>query len=102
AKPFQAFRKVLLPVIQSSVLAGAILSFTRSLGETGATIAIDPTVSTVPIYIVNLITDFTIHNNPDFVYQAAVSSITLTVICFVLMAALKHFTRRGLGGRRDD
>ena len=35
AKPFQAFRKVLLPVIQSSVLAGSILAFTRSLGRQG-------------------------------------------------------------------
>lgn len=102
AKPLQAFRKVLLPVIQSSVLAGAILSFTRSLGETGATIAIDPTISTVPIYIVNLISDFREFNNPDFVYQAAVASITLTVICFVLMASVKYFTRRSLGGRRND
>lgn len=102
AKPFQAFRKVLLPVIQSSVLAGAILAFTRSLGETGATIAIDPTINTVPIYIVNLINKFRDLNNPDYVYQAAVASITLTAVCFVMMVAVKYVTRRKLGGRGHD
>ncbi|MDD2533004.1 MAG: hypothetical protein PHX42_05675, partial [Candidatus Methanomethylophilaceae archaeon] len=70
--------------------------------ETGATIAIDPTINTVPIYIVNLINKFTEFNNPDYAYQAAVASITLTVVCFVLMVAVKYVTRRTLGGRRHD
>ena len=45
AKPFQAFYKILLPVIKTSVIAGAILAFTRSLGETGAT---SPEVRSIP------------------------------------------------------
>ncbi len=52
----QTFRRVLFPMIKASVLAGAIMAFTRSLGETGATIAVAGTsVNTAPVYIVDLI-----------------------------------------------
>lgn len=85
AKPFQAFRKVLLPIIKSSLLAGGILAFTRSLGETGATIAVSPGANTVPVYIVELI-------KTDQFYMAAISSIALILICFVLMFAVRHVT----------
>lgn len=83
AKPFQAFRKVLLPIIKSSLLAGGILAFTRSLGETGATIAVSPTANTVPVFIVGLI-------KTDQFYMAAISSIALILICFLLMFGLRH------------
>jgi len=86
AKPFQAFRKVLLPIIKSSLLAGAILAFTRSLGETGATIAVHPGANTVPVYIVGLI-------RSDQFYMAAMSSIALILISFLLMFGLRHVTR---------
>lgn len=87
AKPLQAFRKVLLPIIQSSVIAGGILAFTRSLGETGATKAIADSVITVPIYIVNFI------DSGEY-YPAAVSAIVLIVICFLMMFSVRFITRR--------
>lgn len=88
AKPFQSFSKILMPIIKSSILAGCILAFTRSLGETGATKAIDDTVTTVPIYIMNLI-------NGDMVSEAALCAILLVIICFVLMMAVRFITSRG-------
>ena len=90
AKPFQAFRKVLLPIIKSSVIAGGILAFTRSLGETGATVAISSTVMTAPVYIMSLVTAGKITG--DY-YAAAISSIILIVICFVLMFIVRRVTR---------
>lgn len=90
AKPFQAFRKVLLPIIKSSVIAGGILAFTRSLGETGATVAISSTVMTAPVYIMSLVTAGKITG--DY-YAAAISSIILIVICFVLMFVVRRVTR---------
>ncbi|MFA6803930.1 MAG: iron ABC transporter permease [Candidatus Methanomethylophilaceae archaeon] len=90
AKPFQAFRKVLLPIIKSSVIAGGILAFTRSLGETGATVAISSTVMTAPIYIMNLVKAGSITG--DY-YAAAISSIILIVICFILMFMVRRVTR---------
>ena len=90
AKPFRAFRAILLPIIKSSVVAGCIQAFTRSLGETGATLAISSDVSTVPIYITNLVSagDYT---------EAAMCSIVLIAICFILMMAVRMLTHRRQG-----
>lgn len=92
AKPFQAFRKVLFPIVKSAVIAGGILAFTRSLGETGATTAISDTVNTVPIYITHLVQD-------GAYTEAAMCSIVLIAICFVIMMALRVVTSRG--SKRD-
>ncbi len=94
AKPLQAFRKVLFPIIKSSILAGAILSFTRSLGETGATEAISGEVITIPIYIVNLIRDEGLY------YEGAIAAMMLIVVCFILMYGLKALINR-LGGKSN-
>lgn len=92
AKPFQAFRKVLFPIVKSAVIAGGILAFTRSLGETGATTAISDTVNTVPIYITHLVQD-------GAYTEAAMCSIVLIAICFIIMMALRIVTSRG--SKRD-
>lgn len=88
AKPFQAFTKVLMPIVKSSIIAGAILAFTRSLGETGATLAITNNIQTVPIYITNLI-------KGGLYSEAALCSIILILICFVFMFAVRMITHRG-------
>lgn len=93
AKPLQAFYRVLLPIIKSSVIAGCILAFTRSLGETGATIAISTDINTVPCYIVDLVKD-------KAYPEAAMCSIILIAVCFVLMFAVRMLTR-GRGERHD-
>ena len=92
AKPFQAFRKVLFPIIKSAVIAGGILAFTRSLGETGATTSISDTVNTVPIYITHLVED-------GLYTEAAMCSIVLILICFIIMFGLRAIT--GRRSRRD-
>ncbi|MDR1690452.1 MAG: ABC transporter permease subunit [Candidatus Methanoplasma sp.] len=88
AKPFQAFSKVLMPIIKSSIIAGAILAFTRSLGETGATVAISNSVKTVPVYIMDLI-------KVDNYSEAAFCSIILIAICFVFMFFVRVIINRG-------
>lgn len=90
AKPFQAFRKILMPIVKSSVIAGGILAFTRSLGETGATLAISNKVNTVPIYITELV-------QAHSYAEAAICSIILIVICFVLMMVVRALTHRRQG-----
>jgi thiamine transport system permease protein len=88
AKRLQAFRKVLFPMIKASVLAGAIMAFTRSLGETGATIAVaGNSVNTAPVYIVNLI-------KAEQFYMAALTCIVLIVVSFAFMLALRGITRK--------
>jgi thiamine transport system permease protein len=51
--PFTSFRRVTLPLMKYSVMAGAIIVFTRSLAETGATVALSTKLVTAPVLIVN-------------------------------------------------
>jgi len=55
AFPLRVFRKVTLPLTKYSLLSGAILVFTRSVDETGATSAVATTLKTAPILLVNWI-----------------------------------------------
>jgi thiamine transport system permease protein len=85
AKPFQAFRRVLYPLIKSSILAGSIMAFTRSLGETGATLAVVSDAKTVPVYIVNLVSE-------GSYYQAAMACIILIFVSYLAMLLLRYIT----------
>ena len=87
ANPFKTFRKITFPLIKPGIVAGTILSFTRSLGETGATISVVPKALTAPVYIVELVS--------ERAYSVAgVSCIILLFISGILLYALKK-TGRG-------
>jgi thiamine transport system permease protein len=53
AKPYGVFRSIMLPLTKYSILSGAIIVFTRSISETGATLAVVTTLQTAPVVIVN-------------------------------------------------
>ena len=56
AKPFSVFTTIMLPLAKYSILSGAIMVFTRSVSETGATVAVlsaQTTLQTAPVVIVN-------------------------------------------------
>jgi thiamine transport system permease protein len=53
AKPFGVFRTIMLPLTKYSILSGAIIVFTRSISETGATLAVVTNLQTAPVVIVN-------------------------------------------------
>ena len=53
ASNMTVFRKITLPSIKQGIIAGCIMVFTRSLGETGATIVVMGSIRTVPVLIVN-------------------------------------------------
>ncbi len=52
-RPLTSFRRVTLPLMKYSVLAGSIMVLTRSLAETGATVALTTKLTTAPVLIVN-------------------------------------------------
>jgi ABC-type sulfate transport system permease component len=54
ATPYDALETVSLPMLKRGILAGVILSFTRSLGETGATFLVMGSDVTVPPLVVNM------------------------------------------------
>ncbi len=90
AKPVQVFRRVLLPGIRPAILAGAIMAFTRSLGETGATQAVAGTgVETIPLLIVNIITS----KAPQY-YEAALAQLALLGVSFAAILAMRLVVER--------
>jgi thiamine transport system permease protein len=52
ARPFTLFRTIILPLTKYSLFAGALLVFTRSVDETGATLAVVSTLKTAPVLLV--------------------------------------------------
>jgi thiamine transport system permease protein len=66
--PFTSFRRVTLPLMKYSVMAGSIIVFTRSLAETGATVALSTKLTTAPVLIVNwvksLLNSYLLHTTP--------------------------------------
>jgi len=53
AKPFAVFRTVILPLTKYSLLSGAVMTFTRSVDETGATLAVVTKLRTAPVLLVD-------------------------------------------------
>ncbi|MDW5563833.1 MAG: ABC transporter permease subunit [Methanomassiliicoccus sp.] len=88
ANPMQSFRRVLYPLIKGSILAGAIMAFTRSLGETGATQAIlGNNAQTAPVFIVSLV-------KSNAFFQAGLACIILIVVSYIFMLMLRYITKR--------
>jgi ABC-type sulfate transport system permease component len=85
------FQRVLFPAIRPAILAGSIMAFTRSLGETGATQAVSTSTETIPILIVNLITQ-----TKDY-YGAALSQLALLGVSFAAILGLRLLMERRRG-----
>jgi len=52
AKPFRVFRTIVFPLTKYSMLSGAVMVFTRSVSETGATMVVSNLI-TAPVLLVN-------------------------------------------------
>jgi thiamine transport system permease protein len=53
AKPLMIFRRLTIPLSKYALVAGAIMAFTRSVDETGATLAVAKKLSTAPVLMVD-------------------------------------------------
>jgi len=51
-KPLTVFRKVTVPLAKYSMISGAVMTFTRSVDETGATLAVSRELKTAPVLLV--------------------------------------------------
>jgi len=66
------------------------MSFTRSIGETGATLAVSPLSTTAPVFIVNLI------KQQQNYFFAALTTIILILISSMLIFFLRaNVVRKG-------
>jgi thiamine transport system permease protein len=101
AKPFTVFRSIVLPLTKYSILSGAIIVFTRSVSETGATLAVISTGSplqTAPVLIVNWVNSI----RGVAASIAGVNSLTvglasglLILFSFVILLVLRLLTKKG-------
>src|SRR5690242_6001520 len=93
ASPLRVFRRVTLPMIRPSLIAGGMLCWARALGEFGATIAFagntpDKT-QTLPLSVYSTLQG----DNPD---AAIILSLLLLVVSLVVLVAMRDhwFTLR--------
>ena len=97
AKPLTLFRSIVLPLTKYSILSGAIIVFTRSLSETGATLAVT-NLQTAPVLIVNWVNSLRGVSAPIL----GVDSLTVGLACgflillsFIILLVLRLLTRKG-------
>ncbi|NHI91265.1 MAG: iron ABC transporter permease [Candidatus Lokiarchaeota archaeon] len=85
APSFTTFRKVTLPLIKNGILAGCIMVFARSLGETGATVVVMGTIRTIPVMLVDWVESVDLP-------AAAFASMVLIILSFILILVLRYIT----------
>ena len=87
ATAYNAIERVSIPLIKGGILTGFILSFTRSLGETGATFIVMGRDITVPALVVNMVEALAIP-------VALFTSTYLIILSLLLLATIRILTRR--------
>jgi len=83
APPLTVFRTVTLPMLGPGMLAAAIMAFTRSLGETGATIVVMGLSRTVPVLIVDWVESLALP-------AASFACVILMGISYCLLLTLRY------------
>lgn len=93
ASPLLSFRTVWMPLFWAGVVSGAILAFTRSLGETGATIIAAGALKTVPVLTVY----FKNSTPPDMDAAVSLSAVFL-LLSAGLFLLVQHYTKMRKAG----
>jgi thiamine transport system permease protein len=87
ASNMTVFRRITLPSIKQGIIAGCIMVFTRSLGETGATIVVMGGIRTVPVLIVDWV--------EANAFPSAIFASTIVIIFSAfLIIALRAVTKK--------
>ena len=87
ATPYNTAETVSLPLLKRGILAGSLLSFTRSLGETGATFLVMGSDVTIPPLVVNMVEALAIP-------AALFASAYLIALSFALLLIFRIVTTR--------
>ena len=96
ARPFTVFRTIIFPLTKYSLFAGAIMIFTRSVSETGATVAVVEQLRTAPVLLVKWIPKNGAPELPATSLDVALGCGFLIVLSFVILLIL----RLVVGGER--
>ena len=89
-RPFTVFRTIILPLTKYSLIAGAVMVFTRSVSETGATMAVTE-LKTAPVLLVNWVKGVV----PATSLEIGLGCGILVLFSFIILLVLRLFARRG-------
>lgn len=91
ADAWTTFRRIVLPTLRTAIVAGALLTFARSIGEIGSVIVLSGNIPnrtlTAPVFIYNLAAQF----KPE---EAAAVAACLFSLSFVLVLVTARLSRR--------
>jgi len=93
AKPLGVFRTIILPLTKYSILSGAIMVFTRSISETGATVAVVTTLKTAPVVLVDWVPRFGVQKVPASPLDIGLGCGYLILFSFIILLALRLVVR---------
>ncbi len=94
AKPLGVFKTLIFPLTKYSILSGAIIMFTRSVSETGATQAVTATLNTAPLVLVNWVKHPELFNTVlDRSHALGLGSGFLIIFSFIILIALRFVAR---------
>jgi thiamine transport system permease protein len=91
AKPLGVFRTIIFPLTKYSLLSGAIMVFTRSVSETGATVAVVTTLRTAPVVIVDWVRQRVVPNATPL--DIGLGCGFLILFSFIILLALRLVVR---------
>ncbi|MCK4474959.1 ABC transporter permease subunit, partial [Candidatus Bathyarchaeota archaeon] len=86
ARPLGVFRTIIFPLTKYSMLSGAIMVFTRSVSETGATMVVSSLV-TAPVLLVNWV------NSEVPITTLGLGCGFLILFSFLILLILRLFVR---------
>ena len=92
ARPFSVFKTIILPLTKYSLFAGAIMVFTRSVDETGATLAVKDKLSTAPVLLFNWVTN-TDMPVPATQLDISLGCAILVAFSFIILLILRFIAR---------
>ena len=87
ANPLTCFRTISFPLVKSAIIIGAMLAFTRSLSETGATMMVSGLASTAPVAVLT-------YKNAGDMQGAISTSIILIAAAVAFLFAAKYLARK--------
>jgi len=89
ATPFKVFRSITLPIAKYSFLSGAILTFTRSVNETGATLAVSKTFKTVSVLLVEWV------KHPGMEVESGMGTLILMMLSLIFLIVFRYIYSKG-------
>ncbi|MEM2440630.1 MAG: ABC transporter permease subunit [Candidatus Bathyarchaeia archaeon] len=92
AKPLCVFRTIVFPLTKYSMFSGAIMVFTRSVSETGATLAVTQ-LKTAPVILVDWVKEWMKSESFVKFLQIGLGCGFLILISFIILLALRLIVR---------